>query len=139
LAFFNYCKKCGFVIEWVTGCNFITCRCGYKFCFYCGTPGKGGWAPGCQCRPGHGFQEVDSILNNWNRPPNSNQFSGIKPPPSKVTGVMKNVGKGIIAVPVVILGVAIAIPCFLIGAPPYIVYRYVKNKKTKWNTKNFLY
>jgi len=141
------CKKCGFVIEWVTGCNFITCRCGYKFCFYCGTPGKGGWAPGCQCRPGHGFQEVDSILNNWNRPPNSNQFSGIKPltltnseppksarppPPAKTstaTGVMKNIGKGIIAVPVVILGVAIAIPCFLIGAPPYVVYKYVKNKK----------
>jgi len=33
---FRICEKCNHVIELKTGCNHMTCRCGYQFCYKCG-------------------------------------------------------------------------------------------------------
>ncbi|CAG8286910.1 unnamed protein product [Penicillium olsonii] len=30
------CTKCHFIVEKVDGCNHISCRCGYHFCYICG-------------------------------------------------------------------------------------------------------
>ncbi|XP_076929337.1 E3 ubiquitin-protein ligase RSL1-like, partial [Bidens hawaiensis] len=32
------CSKRGFYVERVRGCSRISCRCGHKFCYYCGKP-----------------------------------------------------------------------------------------------------
>ncbi|KAF8082752.1 hypothetical protein N665_0809s0053 [Sinapis alba] len=32
----NQCEKCQHIIELTQGCNHITCRCGYEFCYNCG-------------------------------------------------------------------------------------------------------
>ncbi|XP_076901238.1 E3 ubiquitin-protein ligase RSL1-like [Bidens hawaiensis] len=32
------CAKCNFYVERVNGCNHISCRCGYQFCYRCGKP-----------------------------------------------------------------------------------------------------
>ena len=39
----NYkrCKKCKMIIEKTQGCNHITCRCGFQFCYVCGDD----WSP----------------------------------------------------------------------------------------------
>ena len=38
--FQNYkrCPSCGIMIERIVGCNHITCRCSFHFCFGCGAP-----------------------------------------------------------------------------------------------------
>jgi len=36
------CMRCGHMIELNTGCNHITCQCGYEFCYQCGTEWQGG-------------------------------------------------------------------------------------------------
>ncbi|WJX86637.1 RBR-type E3 ubiquitin transferase [Trifolium repens] len=34
------CSKCSFYVERREGCNLITCRCGHKFCYVCGSNWK---------------------------------------------------------------------------------------------------
>lgn len=51
------CPKCGEVIERISGCNYMRCRCGSRFCYACGTPYKNALrnnrnphgTPGCDC------------------------------------------------------------------------------------------
>jgi hypothetical protein len=38
---YRQCKRCKMVVEKNQGCNHITCRCGYQFCYVCGAE----WAP----------------------------------------------------------------------------------------------
>ena len=33
---FRQCEMCRFVVERREGCNHMTCRCGYQFCYICG-------------------------------------------------------------------------------------------------------
>ena len=33
---FKQCAQCKFYIEKNHGCNHMTCRCGYEFCYLCG-------------------------------------------------------------------------------------------------------
>ncbi|GKT27456.1 hypothetical protein ADUPG1_013845, partial [Aduncisulcus paluster] len=35
-ANFKLCKHCGVYVEKISGCNRISCRCGWSFCFVCG-------------------------------------------------------------------------------------------------------
>ena len=37
---YRQCKRCRFIIEKNQGCNHITCRCGYQFCYVCGADWK---------------------------------------------------------------------------------------------------
>ena len=37
---YRQCKRCKFVIEKNQGCNHMTCRCGYQFCYVCGADWK---------------------------------------------------------------------------------------------------
>ncbi|OIW26173.1 hypothetical protein CONLIGDRAFT_684697 [Coniochaeta ligniaria NRRL 30616] len=45
---YQFCARCNAVVERIDGCNHITCRCGYQFCYMCGTRWKE-----CSC-PGYG-------------------------------------------------------------------------------------
>eukprot|EP01103_Thecamoeba_quadrilineata_P003010 TRINITY_DN12845_c0_g1_i1.p1 TRINITY_DN12845_c0_g1~~TRINITY_DN12845_c0_g1_i1.p1 ORF type:complete len:461 (+),score=56.07 TRINITY_DN12845_c0_g1_i1:42-1424(+) len=66
------CPGCKICIERTEGCIYMTCRCGYKFCWVCGAQGTGrynGWEPGCNCRPGHGFRDVQAQLHDEVQPP----------------------------------------------------------------------
>ncbi|KAM5583970.1 E3 ubiquitin-protein ligase RSL1-like [Rosa sericea] len=42
------CKKCNHMVELAEGCNHITCRCGYEFCYTCGAEWKNK-KPTCSC------------------------------------------------------------------------------------------
>lgn len=33
---FRQCENCKFIVERTEGCNHMTCRCGYQFCYICG-------------------------------------------------------------------------------------------------------
>ena len=33
---YRQCKKCKTIVEKIQGCNHITCRCKYQFCYVCG-------------------------------------------------------------------------------------------------------
>jgi len=57
---YKQCKLCGSFIERYEGCDNVTCRCGYQFCWKCMSP-KGG----CQCSPGHGYYAVAKVISNW--------------------------------------------------------------------------
>jgi len=56
---FKRCKMCSNLIERYEGCNNVTCRCGYQFCWKCNSP------KGCKCSPGHGYYAVDKVIANW--------------------------------------------------------------------------
>jgi len=56
---FKRCKMCNNLIERYEGCNNVTCRCGYQFCWKCNSP------KGCKCSPGHGYYAVDKVIANW--------------------------------------------------------------------------
>ncbi|CAN8301138.1 unnamed protein product [Cochlearia groenlandica] len=59
------CSKCQHMIELIHGCNHVTCRCEYEFCYSCG--GEWNKKMGCnnRCRPGwiqgsiHQYEDVD--------------------------------------------------------------------------------
>eukprot|EP01016_Furgasonia_blochmanni_P009451 TRINITY_DN13918_c0_g1_i2.p1 TRINITY_DN13918_c0_g1~~TRINITY_DN13918_c0_g1_i2.p1 ORF type:complete len:299 (+),score=45.06 TRINITY_DN13918_c0_g1_i2:65-961(+) len=44
---FRQCSRCKFWVERSEGCNYMTCRCGYIFCYKCGKEGGGHGA--CPC------------------------------------------------------------------------------------------
>jgi len=54
------CKLCGVWVERADGCDNVTCRCGYQFCYICGAPPRG-----CKCSPGHGFYSVNAVRGNF--------------------------------------------------------------------------
>jgi hypothetical protein len=39
------CSRCKQIVELVRGCNHMTCKCGFEFCYTCGA----GWKPTRQC------------------------------------------------------------------------------------------
>lgn len=43
------CTKCSQIVEKTSGCDHITCRCGYQFCYICGSEWKGLAQP-CKCK-----------------------------------------------------------------------------------------
>eukprot|EP00298_Acanthocystis_sp_HF-20_P018130 c21905_g3_i1.p1 GENE.c21905_g3_i1~~c21905_g3_i1.p1 ORF type:complete len:326 (-),score=112.07 c21905_g3_i1:31-888(-) len=48
---YRKCAKCGIFVEKIEGCDKMKCRCGYAFCYVCGTEGAT-----CGCTPAeHGF------------------------------------------------------------------------------------
>jgi E3 ubiquitin-protein ligase RNF144 len=59
---FRQCNGCGIWVERANGCAKMTCRCGHRFCFVCGT------AEGtCGCTPRyHMFYPLQAVLSNWN-------------------------------------------------------------------------
>ena len=59
------CPSCGTWIQkqsagWVTGCDKMTCRCGARFCFQCGSV-----EASCSCSLGHDFLEKELVLANY--------------------------------------------------------------------------
>ena len=58
---FKRCKMCNNYIERSSGCPYVTCRCGYQFCFICDAPKL----QRCGCSPGHGYYAVGKVLSNW--------------------------------------------------------------------------
>ncbi|KAI1624627.1 hypothetical protein EDD37DRAFT_353450 [Exophiala viscosa] len=45
-----FCPRCPQVIERSAGCNHMTCRCGARFCYRCGSASRSeGWN-GCRCK-----------------------------------------------------------------------------------------
>ncbi|KAJ8563696.1 hypothetical protein K7X08_032148 [Anisodus acutangulus] len=53
------CVKCNHMIELVSGCYHMTCRCGYEFCYTCGEPWKDKKAT-CSCK----LWDEDYILDS---------------------------------------------------------------------------
>ncbi|CAE7373739.1 hypothetical protein AK812_SmicGene37885 [Symbiodinium microadriaticum] len=59
------CPRCGVWIEkqepgWLTGCDKMTCRCGGRFCFRCGSV-----EAQCSCSLGHDFIEQESVAADY--------------------------------------------------------------------------
>ncbi|CAK9082016.1 unnamed protein product [Durusdinium trenchii] len=59
------CPGCGAWIEkqaggWLTGCDKMTCRCGCRFCFQCGSV-----EANCGCSLGHDFLDREMVLSNY--------------------------------------------------------------------------
>ena len=56
------CASCGNGVIKAAGCDKVRCRCGFAFCFVCGTPGAT-----CSCTPAyHGFLSHATILRGNN-------------------------------------------------------------------------
>jgi len=62
---YRQCKRCKFVVERSQGCNKITCRCGFHFCYVCGAD----WDNRHYHAHGRNGIEDRNIINN---PPNNN-------------------------------------------------------------------
>jgi len=62
---YRRCPTCGVWIQkqdpgWVTGCEKMTCRCGGRFCFRCGSlEGR------CDCAADHDFLDRGSVLSDY--------------------------------------------------------------------------
>jgi E3 ubiquitin-protein ligase RNF144 len=54
------CDRCKNYVEHNGGCIYVTCRCGYQFCFKCGAPGGT-----CNHQPGHTFYSVGAVLGDF--------------------------------------------------------------------------
>ncbi|CBZ54246.1 conserved hypothetical protein [Neospora caninum Liverpool] len=52
------CMQCGATVHLETGCHRMRCRCGYKFCYVCGTPNA---TCGCVEVQGHGFLSLEEV------------------------------------------------------------------------------
>ncbi|KAI4312087.1 hypothetical protein MLD38_036939 [Melastoma candidum] len=44
------CPKCKFYVKRTNGCHHITCRCGFEFCYGCGSDWRGGPHLSCMKR-----------------------------------------------------------------------------------------
>lgn len=71
VEFYKYCKQqknkyrrchqCGIMVEKLSGCDKMTCRCGAKFCFQCGSINAM-----CKCTSDmHSFYSRETVLSNW--------------------------------------------------------------------------
>lgn len=51
----KHCTRCRHIVEKTSGCDHITCRCGYEFCYVCGSEWKGRENPEipCNCKGWH--------------------------------------------------------------------------------------
>ena len=59
---YRQCLQCMNIIELVSGCYKLTCRCGNRFCWKCGSP-----EARCDCTSRiHVFYPLHSVLTNWN-------------------------------------------------------------------------
>lgn len=55
------CRQCAAWVEKSEGCDKMTCRCGYRSCFKCGSEGAK-----CGCTPAnHVFFSHAAVLSNW--------------------------------------------------------------------------
>lgn len=45
----RYCPQCGSVVERISGCRFMKCRCGKRFCYTCGNSMFGELGEQCWC------------------------------------------------------------------------------------------
>ncbi|KFH13993.1 hypothetical protein TGMAS_226050 [Toxoplasma gondii MAS] len=52
------CRQCGATVHLESGCHRMRCRCGYKFCYVCGTPNA---TCGCVEVQGHGFLTLEEV------------------------------------------------------------------------------
>ncbi|PFH35162.1 hypothetical protein BESB_060490 [Besnoitia besnoiti] len=52
------CVQCGATVHLEAGCHRMRCRCGYKFCYVCGTPNATCTCPEVQ---GHGFLTLEEV------------------------------------------------------------------------------
>ncbi|KAM3691663.1 hypothetical protein ACJW31_08G030800 [Castanea mollissima] len=59
----HQCLKCNHMVELAGGCNHITCRCGYEFCYTCGAKRKNKKAT-CSCKM---WDERNIIYDNCRR------------------------------------------------------------------------
>lgn len=60
---FRQCRNCTAWVEKTDGCSKMTCRCGGRWCFDCGTP-----EATCKCTPSnHVFYSHATVVNNWGR------------------------------------------------------------------------
>ena len=62
---YRQCPMCGVWIEkqaagWITGCDKMTCRCGGRFCFQCGSV-----EASCDCSFGHDFLDKEMVIKNY--------------------------------------------------------------------------
>lgn len=62
---YRQCPMCGVWIEkqaagWITGCDKMTCRCGGRFCFQCGSV-----EASCDCSFGHDFLQKEMVMSNY--------------------------------------------------------------------------
>lgn len=63
------CAQCEFMIERAEGCNHMTCKCGFEFCYACGTPWKKGSDGASQQACGCQLFEVPRELEGEAAPP----------------------------------------------------------------------
>mmetsp|Transcript_7995 Transcript_7995/g.20147 ORF Transcript_7995/g.20147 Transcript_7995/m.20147 type:complete len:406 (-) Transcript_7995:295-1512(-) len=98
------CPKCGAVIQKNKGCNHMTCgNCHYDFCWLC-------------------MGEVVGDHYAAEGPCKGKQF----PRKARVKMVAAITGIAVVAVPVVLVGVAVALPIAVVGGAAYGGYRLVR-------------
>ncbi|KAF9459774.1 hypothetical protein BDZ94DRAFT_995454 [Collybia nuda] len=61
------CPSCAVIVELISGCNHMTCRCGFHFCFQCGSPATTGGL--CTRKPPCELWEEDMLLEARERRP----------------------------------------------------------------------
>ncbi|KEP67547.1 UNVERIFIED_CONTAM: hypothetical protein HHA_226050 [Hammondia hammondi] len=76
------CKQCGATVHLESGCHRMRCRCGYKFCYVCGTPNA---TCGCVEVQGHGFLTLEEV-----RQPSSHARRGGSLPLEKLAEAPQN-------------------------------------------------
>ncbi|KAL4468931.1 hypothetical protein ABPG72_009751 [Tetrahymena utriculariae] len=69
---FKQCSKCKMYVEKNEGCDHITCRCSYEFCYKCGGPHNN-----CECTKR--VELVNQQTNTINQRRNSNQIQQLRP------------------------------------------------------------
>ncbi|KAL4481839.1 hypothetical protein ABPG74_007928 [Tetrahymena malaccensis] len=81
---FKQCLKCKMWVEKTTGCDHMTCRCGYQFCYKCGGPYLK-----CSCAPGFINPFQIQLINEPNQifNPSFSMNNLIQQQPSYITNI----------------------------------------------------